>query len=257
MLLYLDAVFFLNATVDFMLILGTNRLTGYPPEIRRAIGASVIGGIYGCLCLIPDLRFLGRLHWQVVFFTLMAVAAFGWDKSVWSRGAIFYLLSMALGGVASGAGVRDFVAICICAALVYALCRVGFRNQSIGQSFTPVELNWNGNTVRLMALKDTGNTLRDPLTGEGVLVCGADVGAELLGVPESAFGNPAELLISRALPGLRLIPYHTVGQPGSLMAALRLKNVKIGGNMRDSLVAFAPERIGSGKGYRMLTGGML
>ena len=120
-----------------------------------------------------------------------------------------------------------------------------------------MELNWQGRCVRVLALQDTGNTLRDPLTGEQVLVCSADVGAELLGIPEGRFSDPVSLLASAVLPGLRLIPYSAVGQPAGLMAALRLKNVRIGGVNRDPLVAFSPQRIGSGEEYRMLTGGIL
>lgn len=256
MQVYLDGVFLLNFLVDLMLILGTNRLTGFSPDLKRAVPGAVLGGIYASLCLLPDLRFLGSILWRTVFFGLMSVVSFGCNRSAWRRGAIFLLLSMALGGIATGVGVRDFAAVCLCAMLVALLCRVGFGGQQIGRAYVPVELNWQGSRVKVLALQDTGNTLRDPLTGEQVLVCGADVGAELLGLPESSFLDPARMLTEGTIPGLRLVPYHTVDQPGGLMSMLRLKDVRIGGVVRDVLVAFAPHRIGSREGYRMLTGGM-
>ena len=257
MRIYLDGVFLMNFMVDFLLILGTNRLTGFPPSVRRAAAAGLLGGLYGMLCLLPDLRFLGGIHWRIVFFGLVSMVAFGFDRTAWSRGAILLLLSMALGGIASGAGANDFAAVCLCALLVAALCSIGFGGQGIGRSFIPVELNWQGRSVRVLALRDTGNTLRDPLTGEQVLVCGADVGAELLGIPEERFSDPLTLMSSGSVRGLRLIPYHSVGQRGGMIIGLRLKNVKIGDGNRDALVAFAPQRIGNGEGYRMLTGGMM
>ncbi len=257
MRIYLDAVFVLNFIVDFLLILGTNRLAGFPPDPKRAVFGAVLGGVYGVLCLLSGLRFLGRLLWRIVFFALLTMAAFGINRSAWSRGAVLMLLSMALGGIAAGADARDFVAVCLCGVLVAVLCTVGFGKQGIGRSYIPVQLRWQDRCVDVFALHDTGNTLRDPLTGEQVLVCGADVGAELLGVPESGFSDPASLLAGGSIPGLRLIPYHAVGQNGGMMVALRLKNARIGGINRDVLVAFSPQRIGSGEGYRMLTGGML
>lgn len=256
MRVYLDAVFILNALVDLLLILGTNRLTGFPVNLRRAIPAAILGGIYGAICLIPALRFMGNFLWRMVFFGLMSVAAFGYNRSACRRGAIFLLLSMALGGVAAGAGVRDFAAVCFCAILVALLCRVGFGGQQIGRTYVPVELCWGGKSLKVLALQDTGNLLRDPLSGEQVLVCGADVGEELLDIPEERFSDPAKLITEGTVPGLRLIPYHTVGKAGGLMAVVRLKNVRLGDSVQDPLVAFAPHRIGGREGYRMLTGGM-
>ena len=254
--IYLDAVFLLNFIVDFLLIMGTNRLAGYQPDGKRAVFGAVIGGIYGAICLLPDLRFLGNLLWRMVFFALLAMAAFGLNRSAWSRGAVLMLLSMALGGIAAGANAQDFAAVCLCGVLVTVLCTVGFGRQRIGQTCIPIQLRWKNRCVDVLALHDTGNTLRDPLTGEQVLVCGADVGAQLFEIPESSFTDPAALLASGMIPGLRLIPFHTVGQSAGLLVALRLRNVRIGRIERDAVVAFSPQRIGSGAGYRMLTGGM-
>ena len=256
MQVYLDGLFLLNMIVDLLLILGTNRLTGFPANLKRSASGALLGGLYGCLCLIPGLRFLNNMLWRLVFFGLMAAAAFGVNATAMRRGAILFLLSMALGGIAVGAGVRDFAAVCLCAGLVVVLCNAGIGGCGLGRSYVPVELTWQDSTVRLLALHDTGNTLRDPLTGEQVLVCGADVGSELLKLPEEAFSDPAGLLAKNRIPGLRLIPYHTVGQPWGMLAVVRLRKAKIGGTVRDPLVAFAPHRIGNGEGYRMLTGGM-
>lgn len=257
MYIYLDLVFLLNSIIDFLLILGTNRLTGFPLAPGKGILGAVVGGVYGMLCLIPDLWFLGSFLWRLVFFGLMSSLAFGFNRSALSRGAILLLLSMALGGIATGAGVRDFFAVCLCGVFVTVLCKLGVGGLSNGRTYVPVELNWQGRQIKLMALQDTGNTLRDPMTGEQILICGADVGAELFGLTENCFSDPVSLLSSGELPGLRLVPYHTVGQAGGMMIVLRIKSAKINGVSMDPLVGFASQRIGSGEGYRMLTGGMI
>lgn len=256
MLVYLDAVMALNFLVDFLLILGTNRLTGFPPGYKSAALGAVLGGIYAGACMLPGFSFLGNTLWRIVFFVLLALVAFGWNASAIQRGAVFVLLSMSLGGIASGMEMVDFGALCLCALLLWGLCRMGFRGQLGNREYIPVELNWQGREVHLIALKDTGNTLRDPLTGESVLVCGADVGEELLNIPRSSFSCAAATVASGMVPGMRLVPYHAVGQPGAMMAALRLKGVKIGERYSDPLVAFAPQEIAKGEVYRMLTGGM-
>lgn len=256
MLVYLDMVMLLNFLVDFLLILGTNRLTGYPPGGMRAATAAFLGAVYAGACLVPGFHFLGNLGWRIVFLILTGLLAFGWNLSAARRSAVFVLLSMALGGIAGGIRVRHFPAIVLCAVLLWLLCRVGFGGPMGSREYIPVELNWKDRRIQLLALRDTGNTLRDPLTGESVLVCGADVGEELFQLPRSAFLDPAGTVAAGCLPGLRLIPYHSVGQPCGMLLALRLKDVKIGERKVSPLVAFAPQEIAKGEGYRMLTGGI-
>ena len=256
MLVYLDMVMLLNFLVDFLLILGTNRLTGYPADGIHAAAASLLGGAYAAACMLPGFSFLGNLWWRIVFLGLMAVTAFGWKKGAVRRGAVFLLLSMALGGIAGGVRARDFPAVILCAVLLWLLCRMGFGGQFGSREYIPVELTWQNRKIRLLALHDTGNTLRDPLTGESVLVCGADVGEELFQLPRSAFLDPAGTVAAGVLPGVRLIPYRTVGQPGGMLLAMRLKDVKIGQRKHSPLVAFAPHEIAKGEDYRMLTGGI-
>ena len=255
MLVYLDMVMVLNFLVDFLLLLGSNQLTGYPPEWRKASGGALLGSLYAGACLLPGFGFLGNFLWRTVFLCLMAVLAFGWNKNAVQRGAVFLLLSMALGGIASGIRMVDFGAMCLCAFLLWALCRVGFRGEIGSRQYIPVEMSWQGKHLSLMALIDTGNLLRDPLTGEQVLICGCDVGEELFGIEGNLFADPVAFLSSGRMQGWRLISYHGVGNEGGMLPALRIKNVRIGKNVRDAVVAFAPNRIGEGDHYRMLTGG--
>lgn len=255
MTVYLDLVMGLNFAVDLLLLLGTNRLTGYPSGVKRAAAAASLGAVYAGGCMLPGFAFLGNTLWRLVSLGLMAVVAFGVDRSAVQRGAVFVLLSMAMGGIAMGTGGKGIAALVLCAAGVWLLCKAGFRGSLGRREYVQAEL-WHGErSVRLTALRDTGNTLKDPVTGEQVLVAGADVGAELLGLTEEQLRRPVETLSSGAVTGLRLIPYRAVGQSGGLLLAVRLDRAVIGGRESKALVAFAPEPIARKEGYRMLTGG--
>lgn len=255
MRVYLDLVVLLNFLVDFFLLLGTNRLAGFSPGYGKCVLAAALGGIYGGACLLPGFGFLGNTLWRLVSLGLMAGIAFGWNRGAFQRGAVFVLLSMALGGVAMGIGSGGFWVLILSAAGLWLLCRVSFRGNIGQQEYVPVELAWGKRKIRVIALRDTGNTLKDPLTGEQILVAGADVAMDLLGLTEDQLRHPIELLASGAVPGLRLIPYHAVGQPGSMLPALRISHAKIGNTYTDPLVAFAPQVLTNGGRYRMLTGG--
>lgn len=253
-MVYADVVMGLNFLVDFLLLLGTNRLTGFPPSPGKAAMAAGLGAVYSGACLLPGFRFLGSWLWRLVFLGLMAAIAFGVNRSAVRRGMIFLVLSMALGGIALGLGSPKRTGVILAAAGLWMLCRYGFPVVG-AQTHVPVELDYRGRKLKLLALRDTGNTLRDPLTGEQVLVAGADVAEELLGLTGEQLRHPVETLAKGILPGLRLVPYRAVGQPGGMLLALRFPGAVIGKTKGDPLVAFAPEELGRGEAYRMLTGG--
>lgn len=256
MTVYVDLVMLLNFLVDFLLLMGTNSLCGRPPGWKRAALAAALGGVYGGACLLPGFHFLGNTLWRLVSLALISGIAFGFSVSGLRRGIVFVLLSMALGGIALGLGSSGVVSLIAAAAGVFLMCFLGFRNKLGAASYVPVELRYGGKSVQLTALCDTGNTLRDPVTGKPVLVVGAQIAQQLLGLTPQQLQSPAAAVTEAPLPGLRLIPYRAVGQPGGLLLALRLPQVRIGTWKGSSLVAFAPDGLSADGEYQALTGGM-
>lgn len=256
MSVYLDVVILLNFLVDFLLLLGTNSLCGHPPGWKRAALAAAVGGVYGGGCLLPGFHFLGNILWRMVCLLGMTWLAFGFSASALRRGIVFVLLSMALGGVAVGIGGSGIVMLTAAAAGIFLMCFLGFRRKIGVTHYVPVELSYGGKSMHLTALHDTGNTLRDPVTGRPVLVVGAEVARQLLGVTQQQLRSPVNAVTDAGLPGLRLVPYRSVGESAGLLLALCLQEVKIGDWKGSSLVAFAPDRLSSDGEYQALTGGM-
>lgn len=257
MAVYLDVVIILNFFVDFLLLVGTTRLASLPCRPGRAALAAVLGGLYGGICLVPGFRFLGNYFWRLVALAAMAGIAFGFRKGAVRPGVLFILLSMALGGAALGLRSSGGWKIVLAAAVLAVLCRIGFRGNVPNGQLLPVHLWHGGNEVTATALQDTGNTLRDPLTGEQVLVAGPDVAGKLVGLTQQELSAPVETLAARRIPGLRLIPYRAVGQPGAMLLAVRCERVKAGDWDGSCIVAFAPDRLGTGNNYQLLIGGAL
>lgn len=257
MSVYLDLVMGLNFVVDLLLLLGTNRLSGFPAGWSRVLPAAALGSIYAGACMLPAFRFLGNGLWRIVSLGLMGVIAFGMNRSAVKRSGIFLLLAMAMGGIAAGMGRSDFGMLVVSAIVVWLLCKVGFGNRIGGREYVPLTIRSENASVSLTALKDTGNTLRDPITGEQVLVIGPEYARILTGLTEKQLSSPMETMLSGTVPGIRLIPYRAVGQPGSMLLAKRFDNVTVGNQKGSALVAFAPEPIGKGEVYQALTGGAI
>ena len=243
--IYLDAFIGLNFLVDLCLLLGVNRLAGHPPGLKRAAAAAALGGGYAGACLVPGLQFLADGLWRAVSLALMGWTAFGADRSGWNRSVLFVLLSMALGGLAVSMDTGGWE-LALCAPALGVLCRIGLRSR--GRQLVPVTVTYAGKTVRALALRDTGNCLLDPITGESVTVLSPELG-ERLGIDPAVLRDPARAV----MPGIRLIPARTVGG-GGLLAAVRCQAVTIDGRAGGTIVAFAREQFGNGD-YQALTGG--
>lgn len=253
---YLGVVILLNFLVNVLLILAANRLGGFPAQIGRFLAAAALGGIYGGACALPGFAFLGNILWRLVFLGIIGFTAFGWERSL-HRCVLFVLLSMALGGIVQGMGGGNIISLLLGSVMLWGMCLFGFQGWIPCQEFVEVELSAQGRCEKLIALRDTGNGLRDPLTGQSVLVADAKTAQNLFGLNRQQLRCPVETVAAGIIPGLRLVPYHSVGQSAGMMVAIRMEHVRIGNWQGNALVAFAPEGLGEDHTYRALTGGVV
>ena len=131
-MVYVDLVMGLNFLVDLLLLMGANSLSGHSTEYKRTVLAAAVGGVYGGICLLPGFAFLGGSMWRLVFLGLMALIAFGWNRSAVRRGVLFILLTMALGGIALGLNRNGTPSLIAAGAGLSLLCLVGFPRKSTG-----------------------------------------------------------------------------------------------------------------------------
>ncbi len=247
----------LSFLVNVLLIFGTNRLLMHPLHPGRGIFAAAVGGVYSGACLLPGFSFLGSILWRLISLLIVGMLAFGIHRSTLYPTAAFCLMSMAMGGVASGLENSSFWSALLAAGSICLLFYVGFVKQKDRTAYVPVELHYAEKYCSLTALRDTGNTLKDPITGSSVLIVGADIACELTGLTGEQLRKPVEVMGQNLLPGLRLIPYRTVGQPAGMLLALRIPKMRIGGWQGSGLVAFAPDTLSPEGTFQALTGGVL
>lgn len=252
--MYLDVLWTLNFIVDLLLLIATNRLSGYPTVIVRVVFSAVLGGFYGSVCVLPGWSFLARTPWRLVFLLSMGWIAFGLTKDSLRRSVLFVLLSMALGGIALGMGRSGFLPTLLSAASVCFLTIFGLRGK-YGNRFIPVKIIYNGKCHHFTAMIDTGNTLTDPITGEKVLVVSSGVGKRLLGLQPTTFADPIKAM--EYIQGGRLVPFHTIGNEGGMLVAKRFQDVTIGKWHGNCLIAFATQELGRGEAYEALAGGII
>ncbi len=240
----------MHMTVDALLLLAAGALAQrYCHPLRAVVGAAV-GGIYAAACMVPRLWFLRGGLWYGVSMVLICLSCYGLEKAACYPSLLFCLLRLSLDGLGLDSGTLPSL---FWAAVLAGVCLYGFRRGKAHRRLVPVELYWGEKSAKLQGLYDTGNSLRDPITGRQVLVVGADVADRLTGLTPGQLARPVETV--GAIPGLRLIPYKTVSQSGGLLLAMQLKNTRIGKWKGSTLVAFAPQILDEAGEYQALVGG--
>lgn len=254
MTVYLDLVVFLNFSVDLLLLLAVNRLSGCPDRWGRLLSASLLGGIYSGLCLIPELFSLGHPLCYLLVLLIICIIAFGVSSQALRQGAVFLLLSLSLGGMALAVHKSRIDILILEAGFIWLLTRLAFGTRTLDQQYLPVTLTYQGKSYSFPALVDTGNQLRDPVSGDPVLVISEAQAHKITGLSPSQISDPLGTILAHPLEGLRIIPYSSVGTGRAMMLALSLPQVTLGKQSGRALVGFAPQGLHT---VDALTGGSL
>ena len=137
------------------------------------------------------------------------------------------------------------------------LTRVCFGSGTVGDSYIPVTVERKEGNVSFLALRDTGNTLKDPVTGQPVLVVAPEQAELLTGLTREQLADPLGTMLKNPAKGLRLIPYTAVGREQGMLLGQKFPSVWLGNRKGPALLAFAAEGLGDGGMYQALTGGSL
>ncbi len=189
---YGDVLFLTDASVDFLVLLLTGSLFHLRRRAPRILAAAAIGGVYSVLSLLPDWPFLVALAVNVGVAALMCTVAYAplsvgdfsklvltfYAVSVLLGGAIHALFSAladffgtaGLGGVASG-GTRALsflVYAAVSFVLIFGTSRLLAKRRDTHR--VTVEISEEGKSMRVQGIVDSGNLLRDPVSGKPVIL---------------------------------------------------------------------------------------
>ena len=102
---YLDRVWALNTAVDYLLLLGTARLSGLPLRRGWLLLWAAAGGAYAAAVFLPGAALLGHPLCRLAVGLAMALGAF---RGSWRQAALFFLLAGGLAGVVLALGLMGF-----------------------------------------------------------------------------------------------------------------------------------------------------
>ena len=267
-IIYIDYLFLLNLVIDYCILLLTAKICAAPFHRLRFLAAAALGAAYSSVLVFPDFVFLASWPMKIVLSTAMVLISFGGERKLLRAVLIFYAVSAALGGAVLaasmlggvGATSAPFVPVTMrvlvpAFAVCYAAVLVVFQRSGLRleRSLMRAEIVMLERSVVIDVLRDTGNNLRDPVTGAAVMVAEADAVFELF--PEEIveilkWGGEAARLFEAVMTvestrgRFRLVPYTSVGVGGGLLLAFRPDELRIDGRRRrDVVVALSPTKM--------------
>ncbi len=275
MTVYVDALFLTNGLVDYMLLLLTGRVLGAGLNRPRLLLGACLGGGYAVCCFLPWGEFLAEWPVKLAVGGLMVLAGYGGSRRLPRCMAVFFGLSCAMGGglyalellggglsLARGVVLTplDFKAVLLAAAVCWCVLAAAFRgiarHSRLKGELIPLKIALGGRSIQVTALVDTGNGLRDPLTGSRVAVLEWQEALPLIpSLTEEQVCRPSRGLTGRGEIPWRLVPYRTVGTGGGLLLAFKPDSVTSAGKPRpERLVALTAQRLSDGGCTALVTG---
>lgn len=248
--LYVDVLFLVNFMMDYLLLLLVRRvLKSRVPGAYVLLGA-VVGALSTCIVFIlPIHAVLKFILFYLLVDTMMIIVGLKIRKirDYIKAMLLLYVGAFFMGGVMGY--LHQYVRV---GSLFFALAVPGYylscgvwrfaeKHSRYEASFYTVELYDKGKMLTVRALLDTGNRLKDPVTGKSVSV-----------VEESLM----ERLFSQQQAPFWYIPYHSVGKSHGILRAITIDRMHILGEREvwidAPVLAISQERITDNEEYQLI-----
>ncbi len=273
MVVYLDVLFAVNAVMDYATLAAAAGLAGVHVKRVRLLIAALLGGGYALLAAMWE--WLAWFPLRIICGIGVCVSAFGGKRPLRRLCLLYFLVTAAFAGFAAALGAATgrrlllgagyYVAIplrllLLAMAVSYAVSGVFLRGDAlhgpIRREVETLRIQFGGGEISARVLHDTGNTLKEPMSGRPVVVldrgCAENLLKQYAGILDGlSTGNAAGQFA--ALPpefarSFGLLPYSAVGTEQGLLLYFRPDHVsRADGKPLDCVVAISPKPLGQGK----------
>ncbi|MBC8543812.1 sigma-E processing peptidase SpoIIGA [Bianquea renquensis] len=269
MVIYLDVYFFINFLADALLLKLVQKSMGQMRKNRWILLGAAVGGGGACCLLLCR----GHQFWEMAGCLLLAMlmcwVSFGWKngKTFLRELLVLYGFGLLLGGALGAIATRwpygivkeaaqrhtGYLPLAVWLAAVfgcYGVLRLFMKlygEYRIRPQKLKVTIVWGDRRWELTGIVDTGNTLRNPGSGEPVIVVQKDI-LESEGLDSFLMASGGEVAA-----GLCVIPYQAVGKKSGVLLGFRPDYVMVGNRRNvNTVVALTDQVFDTEEDYQVL-----
>jgi len=292
MTIYLDIVFLENVCMNYIILFATAIIFKNKPKYLRIIISSILGGMYAIVSLFKSFEIYSGMWFKILISILMVYIAYNPNnfKELIKRLMLFYLTSFAFGGCAFAllyfikpqeifmknglyigtypikvALLGGFIGFC----LIINTFKIIKNKINKRDIYCSIEIEFNNKKIITRSLIDTGNMLRDPISGMPVIVVQKDLLEEM--IPKKILDNLDNIIDgedlnvfniienSKLKNKFRLIPFSSLGMQHGLIVGFKAQNVRIQYNeeiimLKKVIIGIYTKKLSKNNAYTALIG---
>ena len=260
MTIYLDVVLAENLCMNYIILLATAYKLKIKRNHIRLIISALLGGVYSILAYIKILQMYSNFIFKIILSIVMVYVAYKPKdvKKLTKNLVFFYMISFLFGGCAfaflyiikpqeilvrNGMLIGSYpLKVAILGGLVgFTIITISFKlvksRLSPKDIYCEIEVSFNDKKVTTKALIDTGNMLKEPITGMPVIIMEKEILKEIL--PNIILDNLEKIIGGEApkeiyegeyleyVKRFRLIPFISLGKENGMLLGFKVDKIEI------------------------------
>ncbi len=254
MTIYVDIVLLENLLMNYIILFTTGMIARAKTNTIKLIFSGGIGGSYAVISFMDILEIYSSITLKILLSVVMIYIAFKPNKikTLCKQLVLFYLVSFAFGGTAfallyfvkpqdilmkNGLLIGTYpLKIAFLGAIVgFIVLQAALKSIKTRfhkkDMFCEIEIEIKGNTQKAIAMIDTGNLLKEPITGIPVIVIEQEkmenLIPEIIRHAEEIIQGNTEMLTDSDMTRLRVIPFQSLGKQNGLLLGIKPDRVFI------------------------------
>lgn len=259
MTIYIDIIIVENLIMNYIILYATGLISKSKISHLRIFFASAIGAIYAITEYIFKLNIYSNMLVKIILSIIIVFVAFYPQnvKKLCKQLILFYLTTFTFGGVATyliyvlkpqnivikngmyvGTYVLKVIFIGAIVGTIILIIAFKFAKNKITKKdmICKVRIQINGKEVTLDTMVDTGNMLKEPLTGNPVVVVEKTslydlMPKEILNNTDSILGGDFEKIPedikSEYISRLKIIPFSSLGKQNGMLIGIKPEKLEV------------------------------
>lgn len=257
--IYIDIIILENIIINYIILYATGLILKVKISYLKILLSSLIGAIYAVVQYISKIDIYSNGIAKIFLSIIMIYVAYNPPniKKMFKESIVFYLTTFTFGGVATyliyvlkpqniiiknGIYVGTYVikVVFIGAILGSIILLIAFRisKNKINKKdmFCKIKVQLNGKCIILNTMVDTGNMLKEPLTGNPVVIIERTslyglIPKEILNNTEEILGGDFEKIPEKIkeeyISKLKIIPFSSLGKQNGMIIGIKPEKITV------------------------------
>ena len=259
MTIYIDIIIVENLIMNYIILYATGLISKSKKSYLKMFMASLIGAIYATLEYVLKVNIYSNIILKTILSIIIVYVAFYPQnaKKMCKQIVLFYVTTFTFGGIATyliyvlkpqniiikngmyvGTYVLKviFIGAIVGTIILVTAFKMAKNKLTKKDMICKVKIKLNGKEETVEAMVDTGNMLKEPITGTPVVVVERTslyelLPKEILNNTESILGGDFEKIPEEIkneyVPKLKLIPFASLGKQNGMLVGIKPEKIEV------------------------------